>query len=376
MEQHGGADADRDAIDRGDDRLSVVGERIEKLGRVGGAGGVGVGSTVLQKVIEIVTRGKYTRPAGDDDAADLRIVLRGVDGFAHRAIHFLRDGVLLFRPPQLDHAGRVFIGDDQVSAHEAVLETRGKGYRWRVFDPYPTSSPLRPKPAAPVFNGGAMTREDHAMQLTGIHHLTAISAKPRENLAFYTGLLGMRLVKKTVNQDDVSAYHLFYADGKANPGTDLTFFDFPAAPERRGTNSISRTGLRIAGESSFAYWKDRLDKAVGHVGDITEVDGRLTLPFEDGEGQRLVLVDDGGAGPASPWEKSVVPAEHQIRGLGPIVLTVHDLARLEQVLTGVMNMRWVRDYAAHGAKIHVFATGEGGPAAELHVIESKEAVAR
>ena len=71
------------------------------------------------------------------------------------------------------------------------------------------------------------------MQLTGIHHLTAISAHPRENLAFYTGLLGMRLVKKTVNQDDVSAYHLFYADGKANPGTDLTFFDFPAAPAAR-----------------------------------------------------------------------------------------------------------------------------------------------
>ena len=89
------------------------------------------------------------------------------------------------------------------------------------------------------------------MQLTGIHHLTAISAKSRENLAFYAGRLGMRLVKKTVNQDDVSAYHLFYADGKANPGTDLTFFDFPAAPERRGTNSISRTGLRVAGEKSL-----------------------------------------------------------------------------------------------------------------------------
>ena len=72
------------------------------------------------------------------------------------------------------------------------------------------------------------------MHLTGIHHLTAISAKPRQNLAFYTGVLGMRLVKKTVNQDDVSAYHLFYADGRATPGTDLTFFDFPAAPERRG----------------------------------------------------------------------------------------------------------------------------------------------
>src|SRR6266581_3159013 len=154
---------------------------------------------------------------------------------------------------------------------------------------------------------GSEGLKDNSMQLTGIHHLTAISAKPRENLAFYTGLLGMRLVKKTVNQDDVSAYHLFYADGNANPGTDLTFFDFPAAPERRGTNSISRTGLRVAGEKSLGYWGDRLKKAGGHTGEVTEVDGRLTLPFEDGEGQRLVLVDDGGAGPASPWEKSPVP---------------------------------------------------------------------
>jgi glyoxalase family protein len=219
-----------------------------------------------------------------------------------------------------------------------------------------------------------MTREDHPMQLTGIHHLTAISAKPRENLAFYTGLLGMRLVKKTVNQDDLSAYHLFYADGKANPGTDLTFFDFPAAPERRGSDSISRTGLRVDGEKSLGYWRDRLKKLGNHTGEVTEVDGRLTLLFEDGEGQRLVLVDDRGTGPASPWERSAVPVEHQIRGLGPIVLNVHDLARTEQVLTGVMNMRKARDYAAPDAyaRIHVFAMGEGGPAAELHVVEQKD----
>ena len=165
------------------------------------------------------------------------------------------------------------------------------------------------------------------MQLTGIHHLTAISAKPRENLAFYTGLLGMRLVKKTVNQDDVSAYHLFYADGKANPGTDLTFFDFPAAPERRGTNSIStHRPCGLPARTASAFGATGCSQAGGHTGDVTEVDGRLTLPFEDGEGQRLVLVDDGGAGAASPWEKSPVPAEHQIRGLGPIVLSVHDLA--------------------------------------------------
>jgi glyoxalase family protein len=221
-----------------------------------------------------------------------------------------------------------------------------------------------------------MTRGEHAMQLSGIHHLTAISAKPRENLAFYRGVLGMRLVKKTVNQDDVSAYHLFYADGKANPGTDLTFFDFPAAPERRGSNSISRTGLRVAGESSFGYWRERLKAAGGHTGEIVEVDGRLTLPFEDGEGQRLVLVDDGGQGTSAPWANSPVPAKHQIRGLGPIVLTVQDFSRTARVLTGVMNMRRARDYAAHGAHIHVFEMGEGGPAAELHVLESKDMAAR
>jgi glyoxalase family protein len=217
-------------------------------------------------------------------------------------------------------------------------------------------------------------REDVPMQLTGIHHLTAITAKPRENLSFYTGLLGMRLVKKTVNQDDVSAYHLFYADGKANPGTDLTFFDFPAAPEQRGSNSISRTGLRVAGEKSLLYWRDRLKQAGSHIREITEVDGRLTLPFEDQEGQRLVLVDDGGVGAASPWQKSPVPAEHQIRGLGPIMLSVHDVARAGQVLTDVMNMRHARDYVSPyaDAPIQVFATGEGGLAAELHVIETKD----
>src|SRR5260221_1362991 len=165
------------------------------------------------------------------------------------------------------------------------------------------------------------------MQLTGIHHLTAISAKPRENLAFYTGLLGMRLVKKTVNQDDVSAYHLFYADGKANPGTDLTFFDFPAAPERRGTNSISRTGLRVAGEKSLGFWRDRLRKAGGHTGEVAEVDGGLTLPFEDGEGQRLVLIDDGGARPASPRGKRPGPPGHPNPGPWSVLLSPDRLVR-------------------------------------------------
>ena len=201
------------------------------------------------------------------------------------------------------------------------------------------------------------------LQLTGIHHLTAISAHARENLAFYTGVLGMRLVKKTVNQDDVSAYHLFYADGKASPGSDLTFFDWPAPREQRGTRAVSRTGLRVHGEASLVFWRDRLIRLGAHTGSITEVDRRLTLPFEDPEGQRLVLVDDHDAGEAHPWEKSPVPVEQQIRGLGPIILNVPELARTERVLLDVMNMRRVRDYASPDSE---------HPAAELHVLEQRD----
>jgi glyoxalase family protein len=209
------------------------------------------------------------------------------------------------------------------------------------------------------------------MQLTGIHHLTAISADAPGNLRFYTQTLGMRLVKKTVNQDDVSAYHLFYADGEARPGTDITFFDWPAPRERRGTHSIARTSLRVAG-ASLPYWLARLGEAGTRHGHIGVRDGRAMLDFEDPEGQRLSLVDDGGDGDgdARPWRGSPVPGEHQIRWLGPIVLSVPDLRPTEAVLTGVMGMRKVRDYS-HPERtqdtVHVFAMGAGGPAAELHV---------
>ncbi len=208
------------------------------------------------------------------------------------------------------------------------------------------------------------------MQLTGIHHLTAVSADAPGNLAFYTGVLGLRLVKRTVNQDDVSAYHLFYADGRGSPGTDITFFDFPAAPERRGTHSITRTGLRVAGEEALRWWMERLEKAGVRLGALHERDGRATLDFEDPEGQRLALVDDGGVGPAHPWDRSPVPAQHQIRGLGPITMSVPELAPTDLVLTRVMNMHPARRYPHPDNpmhEVHVYAMGEGGPVAELHV---------
>jgi len=206
-----------------------------------------------------------------------------------------------------------------------------------------------------------------AMQLSGIHHLTAITANAPANLAFYRGVLGMRLVKKTVNQDDVSAYHLFYADGLASPGSDLTFFDWPVARERRGTHAIVSTGLRVNGKATLEWWAAHLsDARVAHAG-MVERDGRLSLDFEDPEGQRLALIDDGGEGPGHAWDASTVPAEHQIRGLGPIVMSVPDIAPTEAILTHVMNMRRQRAYRRGAIEVHVFAMGAGGPAAELHV---------
>ncbi|MFC0201662.1 ring-cleaving dioxygenase [Paracoccus rhizosphaerae] len=205
------------------------------------------------------------------------------------------------------------------------------------------------------------------MQLTGIHHLTAITADAPGNNRFYTETLGLRRVKKTVNQDDTSAYHLFFADGAGSPGTDITFFDWPAARERRGTNAITGTGLRVA-EDSLDWWAGRLAGLGVSTGKVGTLDGRPSLDVEDPEGQRLRLV--AAPTPAGqPWDRSPVPAEHQIQGLGPITISVPDLVPTQALLTQVMNMRQLRDYASpdgHG-QVHVFEMGDGGAAAELHV---------
>lgn len=214
------------------------------------------------------------------------------------------------------------------------------------------------------------------MDLTGIHHLTAVSADIKGNYRFYTRVLGMRLVKRSVNQDDVSAYHLFYADAVGSPGTDLTFFDWKMPREQRGSHSISRTNLRVTGSASLEWWKLRFAELGVMASEISERDGRLTLAFEDPEGQRLALIDDSGAGDTPvAWEASPVPAEFQIRGLGPIELSVTKLSRSERIYTSVMNLRPIREYAhstnaAH--RVHVYEMGKGGPHAELHVAEQPD----
>ena len=201
------------------------------------------------------------------------------------------------------------------------------------------------------------------MQLNGFHHLTAITADAPRNHQFYTKALGLRMVKKTVNQDDTSAYHLFYADGLGSAGTDITFFDWPTGPERRGTHSVVRTGFRIKGEKAFAWWSDHFKQSNISADKVTEENGRMIIHFEDFEGQRLSLVDDESDAAPHPWAQSPVPEEFQIRGLGPITLSVPDLKPTDMVLTNIMGMV----PAARFGDTHVYHMNGVGPVAELHV---------
>src|SRR5688500_18494661 len=129
--------------------------------------------------------------------------------------------------------------------------------------------------------------------IKGIHHVTAITSSAEKNYEFFTNVVGMRLVKKTVNQDDIQTYHLFYADDMGSAGTDMTFFDFPGIPKGvHGTNEISKTSFRVPADKALDYWIKRLDRLqVKHTG-IKEQFGRKTLAFSDFDDQQYQLISD------------------------------------------------------------------------------------
>jgi len=224
------------------------------------------------------------------------------------------------------------------------------------------------------------------MQLGGLHHVTAVTTRAAENVEFYTGVLGMRLVKKTVNQDDVSAYHLFYGDELGRPGTEVTFFDWPhlrIAPNHAGTGEISATELRVRGSEALDWWAEHLaEHGVQHTG-VQERDERLFIGFADPEGQRLRLADDSvaseGVAGGIPWEGGSVPGEFGIRGLGTVDLTVRELGPTAWVLTEALGFRLVAEYEegeeAGRDRVAVFEVGAGGPGSLVRVIERPDAPA-
>ncbi len=203
--------------------------------------------------------------------------------------------------------------------------------------------------------------------LKGIHHVTAITSSAEKNYEFFTYVLGMRLVKKTVNQDDIQTYHLFFADDKGSAGTDMTFFDFPGVPKGvHGTNEISKTSFRVPSDEALEYWVKRFDRLeVKHTG-IQEQFGKKTLSFVDFDDQSYQLISDEfnkGVESGTPWQKGPIPLEYAITGLGPVFVRISMFDYLKEMLEKVLLFK---ETAAEGS-FHLFEVGEGGNGASVIV---------
>jgi glyoxalase family protein len=199
--------------------------------------------------------------------------------------------------------------------------------------------------------------------VTGIHHVTAIAGDAQTNLDFYTGILGLRLVKKSVNQDVPVTYHLFYADAEGHPGADLTFFPWPDMPPgRAGIGLGMEVGLAVP-PGSLAYWSDRLSSYGARLGTPEVRRGDQVLPLTDPHGLPLSLVETGDSREFTPWIQSPVPEPHQIRGLHTVRLWERALEPTAGFLTGTLG------FTPMGESVgwHRFGVGDGGSGRHLEI---------
>ncbi len=177
--------------------------------------------------------------------------------------------------------------------------------------------------------------------ITGLHHITVIAGDPQENLDFYVGVLGMRLVKKTVNQDLPGTYHLFYADGAAHAGTDLTFFPWPdMAPGQSGVGLTVEVALAVP-VGSLGYWSERLTRHGVKTAAPETRFGEQLLAFADPHGLRLALVETADPREFTAWPRSVVPEAYQIRGLHGVRLLERNAAPTTDFLTNTLGFQEV-----------------------------------
>lgn len=209
-------------------------------------------------------------------------------------------------------------------------------------------------------------------QLKGVHHVTAITSSAEKIYDFFTTVLGMRLVKKTVNQDDIQTYHLFFADDKGSAGTDMTFFDFPGmAKGVHGKNEISRTSFRVPNDVALDYWVKRFDRLeVAHTG-IEIQFGRKTLSFSDFDDQQYQLVSDElntGVASGTPWQNGPVPVEYAITGLGPVFVRISNFQALKVMLEKALLFK----ETAQEGSFHLFEMGEGGNGASVIVEQNSD----
>ena len=214
-----------------------------------------------------------------------------------------------------------------------------------------------------------MPDESSRPTVHGLHHVTAIAGDPQENVAFYTGVLGMRLVKKSVNQDAPDTYHLFYADEVGSPGTDLTFFPWPDLPPARPrAGQIVEVPFAVP-TGSLEYWKERLADHDVTVRDVETRFGERTLPFEDPHGLRLALVETDDEREWTPWSPSPVPAAHQVRGMHSVRMWEAELEPTETLLTEVLGFTKVDDRG--GWHRYGVDGGGSGTLAEVKIVDQQ-----
>ena len=199
----------------------------------------------------------------------------------------------------------------------------------------------------------------------GIHHVTAIATDPRRNLDFYAGLLGLRLVKKTVNFDDPGTYHLYYGDESGRPGTLLTFFPWPGARRgARGSAQVTATALSVP-TGSLEAWSRRLARAgVPHDDPSTRFDERV-LRFDDPDGMRLELVEDEAARDVAPWADGPLGEDLAIRGIHSTTLGLAAIEPTAELLTGLFGARAIGEQSAR-ARFRFAGTGIGSRVDLLH----------
>lgn len=167
----------------------------------------------------------------------------------------------------------------------------------------------------------------------GMHHVTCIAGEVQENLNFYVGVMGLHLVKRSVNQDVPGTYHLFYADGVGTPGTDLTFFPWPdMGPGRMGVGLTVEIPLAVPA-GSLSYWQHRFTEHAVAFSPLERRFGELTLPFQDRHGLRLALVEIDDQRQFVAWENSPLPLEVQVRGMHAVRLWERELIPTQELLT-------------------------------------------
>lgn len=179
-------------------------------------------------------------------------------------------------------------------------------------------------------------------EILGIHHITAIAGDPQRNLDFYAGVLGLRLVKLTVNFDDPGSYHLYYADGVGHPGTILTFFPWPGAPKgRHGTGQVTHTSFAVL-PGSFEYWIKRLAEHQIPFQGPEERFGDEVVSFSDPDGMRIELISAGNVSPERAYEAGPVPVEYAIHGFHSATLSEEGHQKTAALLTETLGFKLVQ----------------------------------